>query len=438
MAVTNVEDKRQRMVTRLFLNIKIKMKRNRQMMVLIAICLAFITESAIAQDTMITGNGDILTVYDVEIGGSSIFYKLSPEDSTSHKIKKNDVMMIKYKNGELVKMDAASQEPGHAQTAVTKAPIAPDFGTNPNLEADNKALVDEFNNIEVVYKGDDTNKKANDIYFLLGLDEGSIIETSELKVTFKGQARIYAGRDQYKYVDFEEIDGVGRGLAVTVTNRTDKTVYLDLANCFLVKEGLAEPYYVPSSTSSTNGTATGGGVSLGAIANAVGIGGTLGTLAGGVSVGGGSSSSNTTVTYSQRVIPIPTKSSVCIGTKEITLNNTVKQYYMPELVSHGFFTEAKEYYKVSNNLKRGEKADLPQPEGASPLQVMITYALDENLSSTKTMQMGLHLRQAIAGGGGPYDNSDKKLLRNIEYSKYHPLLLDVLEYTGFRFNHIDK
>lgn len=64
------------------------------------------------------------------------------------------------------------------------------------------------------------------------------------------------------------------------------------------------PYYVPSATQVASTTSTGASVNMGAVADAMGVGGAIGTLASGVNVGGNSNISST-ITYSQRVVPIP-------------------------------------------------------------------------------------------------------------------------------------
>lgn len=381
------------------------------------------TTNATAQETMITNKGDILTVYDVEIGGTSIFYKFNATDNASLKISKSEVVMIKYKNGEVVRMDDATPHP----SAVKAQPTPSDaftlaFDINPDIETDNKKLIDEINNFDVVYKGDDTNKQSLCLFYLLGVDEGSIIETPELKVSFKPQSQKKVGKNNYEYVDIDQYPYYKNFLAVTVTNKSDKMLYLDLANCFIVKNGIAEPYYVPSSTSSSSNSLSGADVNFGAIAGTVGIGGALGTLAGGVSVGGGSSNSSTTVTYSQRVISVPPMASVNMGVKDIELENIVK-LYLNQLIECGVYAEHKKYYVVNyKGIKRGQKINIPQVEGIKPLGIMVTYSLDENLSATNTMRIGLHLRQAIGGVVGGFIISYEPFLRNIEYTQYHPLI----------------
>lgn len=255
-----------------------------------------------AQETLITNKGDILTVYDVEIGNTSVSYKVSTEEEASRKISKADVVMIKYKDGKVVRMDAPADAAAAASVSPQPAPSAgaTPFAVSPNFAEDNLKLVREFNSRCIRNKKDDGKERsASGVVCLLGLEEGSIIETPELKAHFgivekaeKGKKILYnkVGESAGWFLDYS--------LAVTLENKTTKTLYIDLGNSFLMRCGQAEPYYVPLSTSQTSGSSGGVGVNLGAVTSAVGIGGALGTLASGVNVGGGTSSSNTTVTYS--------------------------------------------------------------------------------------------------------------------------------------------
>lgn len=110
---------------------------------------------------------------------------------------------------------------------------------------------------------------------------------------------------------------------VKIRNKTDKTLFVDLGNTFLIHNEEAECYYIPSSTSSTSGRAGGGSVNLGAIGGAIGIGGAVGTVLSGVNAGGGTSSSTSSTTYAQRVVAIPPMSSKSLSGMFLFPNSNV-------------------------------------------------------------------------------------------------------------------
>lgn len=259
------------------------------------------------------------------------------------------------------------------------------------------------------------------MFCLLGLNEGSIVETPELKAHIGVMNKEDKGKGKFAYTKKDSPTGPyleKACLAVMLENKTTKTLYIDLGNCFLMRCGQAEPYYVPSSTSQTSGSSGGVGVNLGAVTSAVGIGDALGTLASGVNVGGGTSSSSTTVTYSQRVIPIPPSATVALDYKEIG-EKSLRDLYMPSLVQEGFFTKKKTSYSFTSSCKAGETHELSQPEGVKPLELLVTYSFDEGLAATNSLRMGFHLRQLSFAHIGL--QIFRKLMKNTESSVPNPL-----------------
>ena len=361
-----------------------------------------------AQDTVITNQGDVLQVYDIEISETSIFYKKAPNDEASLKINKANVLMIKYKDGNVVRMDAPVTAP--TPPAATTPVAAPSAETDEKLAADNLRLVQELNKQDVIYTG--KRKKVSNtideaILVTLGLKENSIIETPELKASFGIMKMDPKGR-------LHEFDGrVGNlntfGLAVTLQNKSDKTLFIDLGKSYFILNGEATPYYIPQATSTTKGHNGGASVNLGAVAGAVGIGGAVGTLASGVNVGGGQSSSTSTTTYSQRIISIPPMSMKSLEVKSIEEDwagyNTnyggsgkkaaILSPYTGYLLQQGFLEEKKKRYDLHlpEEMFIGDKIDVPDLEDVRPLSLYITYAQDEEQTAPKSMPINFRLRQ---------------------------------------------
>lgn len=387
--------------------------------ILFILSLLILSQSyTFAQDTVITNNGDVLQVYEIEISESSIFYKKAPGDEASLKLNKADVLMIKYRNGNVVRMDSAA-----STTNTTTAPAESDSVATPTTEmdeklaADNLQLVQKFNTLDVKYLGEQKkpNRKAvgikprdEAILVILGLKEGSIIETPELKANF----------------DIVRIDTKGRiheffdntirylstfGLAVTLQNKSDKTIYVDLGTSYFILGGEAVPYYIPQATSTTKGHGTGASVNLGAIAGAAGIGGAVGTLASGINVGGGQSSSTSTTTYSQRIISIPPMSSKSLEVKSIeedyagvninyggsNKKTAILKQYTGYLKEQGYLEEKSKRYDLSlpEDMLIGDKIDIPDLDDVRPLSLFITYAMDEAQTNPQSMPINFRVRQ---------------------------------------------
>ena len=91
-----------------------------------------------------------------------------------------------------------------------------------------------------------------------------------------------------------------------ITNKTNRTIYIDKGNCFKVMNYESYCYYNPTEqTTIGRGSGVGTSLKIGAVAGAIGLGGTVGQLASGITIEGSSSKSSSTTLIAQRVIAIP-------------------------------------------------------------------------------------------------------------------------------------
>lgn len=390
-----------------------------------------------AQDILVTNEGESMKVYNTEIGQNMVFYQLEDNpNADTKKIAKKDVMIIKKQDGTKIDPNASTQNTS-AQNASEPNGSAAGLATlavNPNLAEDNLNLVKAFNERKVNWSSKN-DKKANNQLYQLAIKEGSIIETPELSVTFGMKCwwadtngggikikkeglknRIKPYYEDHYSIFYPECPA----FEVTLTNKSGKTIFIDLGNSFFIVYGKSRAYYHPESTSVTSGSSGGAGVNLGSIANAVGIGGTLGTLAGGVNVGGGTSSASTKVIYSQRVISIPPHSSYSMTPRKLLVNedNLLSRettWLLQDYVFHknnDFMTsngwKGKKDYRWSDNFTKGTIVELPVPKDELPFSVFITYSANENLQGTANINAGFYVSKVYS----LYDKDDIDLSEN--------------------------
>ncbi|MBQ9203762.1 MAG: hypothetical protein IJ155_05935 [Prevotella sp.] len=386
--------------------------------VLLSLALATGTTTVFAQDVIVKHDGSTILSKVTEIGVTEVKYKkFSNQNGPTYSILKSDIQAINYESGE--KETFADVSPATSSNA-NNSKSTP-FGVNPNLEEDNLKLVREFNSHDPVYLRDDTHKNQEETIKILGIKEGSIIETPELKASFamkiwygkvkvSGQATgdertLDLGEDCPYYYCNEQYK-----IIISLKNKTNKPIYIDLANSYILQNEQAKPYYVPTVTSTTQGGSSGGSVNLGAITGALGVGGTIGRLANGVSVGGSNSNVNTKTTYSQRIVSIPPMSSLALDPMEIgegwtkvaAFGRWEKQAAI-QIAYNSYFKELNfKETKVFNRkeyspkgLKRGEKIDIPPLDNVNPLGAYITYSFDEAMSAIQSMRIDFYLRQIM-------------------------------------------
>ena len=93
---------------------------------------------------------------------------------------------------------------------------------------------------------------------------------------------------------------------IEIENKTNRIIYIDLANSFRINtDNTYKNYYDTEQTSVSHGNSSGGAVGLGGIASVLGVGGMVGTLANSVTVGGSSQNTVMTTYSMERIKAIP-------------------------------------------------------------------------------------------------------------------------------------
>ena len=373
--------------------------------------------SVSAQDVLITQEGDVKKVYDVEVGPSTVFYKEADKaDAPTLRIKKADVIMIKRKDGTKYDLGNGNNVVNNSQAAQSPQTQAADpVATSVSAEAQrlNEEAIRRVNDYNPKYQGDDTDDRCKRLLCLLGYGKDSQIINDDIEIECVTGALDFrkfkkgmkegvsngAAKSDVPFSDFASWSYANPGIKLRVKNKSGKTLYLDLGNTFIMRKGVAMAYYVPSSTSTSNSSSSGMGVNLGAVAGAVGVGGALGTLASGIGVGGSSTSATVNTTYSQRVISVPPMSVKELDVQLMFPNvetycdgfgiqdcGAPNSYLLPEF---SFAT------KESGNYNNGETHNFSEETSPVKFGFFVSYSDTENCQNEKKLAFNLYLRQII-------------------------------------------
>lgn len=88
-----------------------------------AFMLAFLTAEGMAQDIMVTNDGESMKVYNIEVGQSAIFYQLEDnKNSEVKRIEKTNVLIIKKQDGTQIIPNANNTETSAPQSATATQP----------------------------------------------------------------------------------------------------------------------------------------------------------------------------------------------------------------------------------------------------------------------------------------------------------------------------
>lgn len=383
---------------------------------LVVIATMALTQSVVAQDIIITQEGDAHKVYELEIGASSVFYKAeNSENAALQKMDKANILMIKYQDGRKVIMGQEENSAPAAQASPVQPTTTQDNGKpaelSPELKQQNLEWIREYNKNNTFRNVEpQKDKQANRLLCTLGFKESSTVFTNDIKVEFE------IGRFdpmEEKYISLADdmrnrINAFNVLLSVKLRNTSTRTIYVDLGDSFFTHNGEANAMYTPTATTTSSSTSQGVGVNLGAVTNTMGVGGAVGTLAQGVSVGSGTTTGTSCTTYSQRIIAIPAKSSKLI--EYYNLFNTNDKYS---------FFECKNSYRLlytKKNINIDERIIFNEEETPLQFATFITYSYNEDCAEKQFLNTELYLKEVL----GSYDSAVSGYMGSIPKKRLTP------------------
>lgn len=376
---------------------------------LLALILMGVSSYAMAQDKLITKDGEVINAWSVDIGSSSIYYKTADTDNATIKsISKDKVLLIKKQDGTNINLYEQglsnkqtefnpNQPSSNNLSTQTTAP----FSVQSQLE--NDALIKSINSSWPSYVKKDSAKEASRVLCLLGITEDSRLINDEIDIHAEtGHIAKYSKKDIYEEV---KTDYTCPALVLNIKNKTNKTIYIDLGNSFFSRKNSTQAYYVPTSTSVGQSSSSGAGVNLGSVAGALGVGGTLGTLAGGIGVGRSSGTQTITTTYSQRVIAIPPLSSKFLDPMTLFDKDDLRRTYCEGMAvrslsqalhkSSGFDAVFSLRDSNGEEFKRGERLYYNEDNSPINFSTIISYSFSEDCSTEYTISAHFYLRGII-------------------------------------------
>ena len=373
---------------------------------LAALCLMGIYVSA--QDLVVKKDGTVIQAKVMKVGTTEVEYKKwSNQDGPQYSIAVADILAINYQNGEKETFENASAS-GNSQAAKAGTEgqqsivqVKPE-DLSPEIKAANDALIETRNAFNVEFnKSKANNKPANLCVLGYALRPESVVFNGELTIfhTFPTYGLVTKQKEKTAppYLD--------DGLLLHIVNHTNRTVYVDLANSFIVRGLDSESMYVPTATTNSKTSSNGVGVNLGAVTSALGVGGAVGTLAQGVNVGKGSSSSATTTVYSQRVVAIPANSTKVLtvdrlGKRGNTPMNWFRADAMPASKGSPLHDQNLLYFKFERQFNYGEVYYFDENYPFLNFAVHIGYSFEESCEHLKSMKMLFYPKYIIGVGSG--------------------------------------
>lgn len=372
-----------------------------------------------AQDLVVTNNGETYEVYNLEIGDQAIFYQLeNKSDAEFKRMKKSDILIIRKKDGTKLDVNATSVASVPLNIQSSSSTSEKIINRTPEemstITSENTRMIDEYNNVEITYDHEKVKNKEANVYFMtLGVNRNSMLYNGDISLEYVVGYSDYPEKTTFhEYSSYNFRKYTERVLfnmpvfQVKLKNHTDKTIYVDLGNSFIMRNEVSTPYYIPSITSNTQGHNTGVGMNLGALSQAMNVGGAIGTLANGITVGGGKSQVESTITYSQRIIAIPPKSGTNLDWQELLPEGTefCEGIERDKIKKYKYYSGACGVYVdnqkigIKDNISMGETYNVPLENNPLKFSVFFSYSFEENCQNLQNIRTDFYLKSVIGTG----------------------------------------
>lgn len=350
-------------------------------------CLSMCCGSFFAQDVIVKKDGVTIMAKLLEVNPTDIKYKkFSNPSGPTYTINISEVMCINYENGDRDTFDTP-QTDNTPKAAATEADAVP---------FDNAEQVRRFNQRAVHFNGM-SDKRANALLCILGVMEGSAFESPDLKVSYdlKRLAKHFNGKDETmvemtaKNPYTNRLAAETLNLIITLTNKTSRSIYVDLGNSFAIySEGGAVSLYIPSSKTSGTSSTTSSGLSMPGGFGAIGFGGSDADI-------------NSTTIYTQRIIIVPPMSTMSLPAQSLGESENYKQSKirskfltscLPAFIAQKLVEEKpRDYLFHFDALGEGELVDIPVPD-VVPMSIHLSYSFDESQKDVKNIRTNFYIK----------------------------------------------
>ncbi len=362
-----------------------------------ALCATYVS----AQDVIVKKDGSTILSKVLEVNTSDVKYKkFSNKKGPTYTINKSEIMSINYENGEKDLFNGTILE---TDTKDSKQSLIPSVANQRNSE-----LLSLYNkHYSPSAKMKKKGGKTKNYMLIFWLSPSSIISNDDVEVTLERKIN----EQSLKYFSWQQLCYV-----LKITNKSNKTIYVDKGNCFRSDNGGSAYCYYGDSEITTISQSQGGGTSvgLGAVTDAFGIGGLAGAVASGISVGGGRSHSVSKTYSQQRVIAIPPHGNKYLTVPKLANHNNHKGEMVEFAETFDFCqlrasrikceghqillgnNQFESSFNIQQNLlKKGEVLTYSEQESPYKREYVFIYSKDQNFSTYSMLNMTWYLHEII-------------------------------------------
>ncbi len=348
--------------------------------------------SAQTAGLIVLKSGQTLSVFNVELGESNVFYTEGPTaDAAMRKIARSDVFAVKIGDGELAQLGAPTAAKAAEQTVAPAPAVTSDSApavTMAIAASDNAEKCAAYTSREYSYT---LSKRMEKYQGQLGseaalvfyrISDNSILSTPELEISFESGywddtkkqwsgLSVYAGnKKMVQYAHRMEV-------RIGVRNKTDYPLYLDLSRCVNSSEITGyRAYYDGTQAVESAGNSVHGGIGLGM-----------------VGIGVGSSSTATVVKNQASTLIIPPQSRVYLPAKNVLgrYDKKIHEYY--DIFSN--VDEVLPFTASLPELRNYQPVHFTETDSPTAINFSIVYSSDASFAQVTMSNIKLYVCRLI-------------------------------------------
>lgn len=345
-----------------------------------------------AQDLIVKQDGTSFIAYITDISDKAIYYTVTDsEDAQIQKILKSNVLIIKYKDGttrQFLNEGTASDQESHHISNTNSKEVDP----NRDDAAANERQLKKYTYIKGKIPEKYAQRKADASLLHYAPTSSSVLSNKDIEVNYilndasehSNNRIFYNPTCEYGYLvnDTESI-------LVSIENKTDQFIYIDLARSYFKLAGISHPYYTPSAVSKSDNTSAGASVNLGGVANTLGIGGVVGGLANAINVGGGSSETVSNISFSQRIVSVAPHSKIYLNDQLLFPNKSFAAFpgMFKRFTAWGLLLNPAYKALTVGSVKAYREGEIDSGWGT-----IITYGFTEEVKQTFSLEANFYLK----------------------------------------------
>lgn len=335
-----------------------------------------------AQDILVTHSGDVIKAYETEVGPTSVYFKGSDSaDTPLQKIALSELLVIKYEDGRKL---VVGEDSVHHQSVSQNTTIASE-------DQENDRLISEKNSVTVSIPNGNPKKKASVLFCQCKVLPESILANSEVEMSIVSTC--YRPDTHNPCLVASD-----NAFLISLKNKTDRTIYVDLGNSFVIRGNVSSVCYVPSTTSTGTSSSVASSISI-PVAGAM--------------LGRSTSTFSSTSVSTQRIAAIPPKSEQLVV--RFDLFPVGSEYAYNDIISIDT-KNYPEHPRLSLYLQNDELPSIGEIKTVDPgplsFGVVLAFAYDESQQNQHSIKAGFAVDKYL---GAKFDANWSRFFLDLRY-----------------------